>query len=196
MESTASLAPPPLQVATPPVAQDLMDDPELCSARSRSCDLGESLGDGNSRFRERCAGGSSGSRSVPPREGLLRMLETRARHENCVQHLRTLAQRVAALEAENSQLRCGKEKLLVQNQDLHQQLQVLKDTSRRPADNDRTPIGSVATALSSTVTVAEETDGCQRDRRSRSTRTSRVPESKQRASSSKQTGYRIYRLAV
>lgn len=183
VEQQATPPRPRLQVATPPVAQDLTNAQELSYGRSRACGLGESFA---------ARDGSRGTRSTSPSaDGPLRMLGARARHETCVEHVQTLAQRVAALEAESSELRCGIDKERVRNQDLRQQLEALKDTSSRPPSHQITPIGSMATALGSTVTVAEETDGCLQDWRARRARTPTpgVKESKH-VSSSKQIGCR------
>jgi len=85
--------------------------------------------------------------------------QARARHDACVDHLRTLAERVDDLEAENSHLRSSEERLRVQNQELLRQVHQLRVERQRPIERLRSVI-----------------DECVRDREVR-----RAPEQRQEA---------------
>jgi len=97
------------------------------------------------------------------------VLRARDRHEACVEHLRSLAERVDNLEEENFQLRNSEQRLRAQNMELQRQVQLLRVERQRPVERLRGVI-----------------DECVRDREVR-----RTPELRQEAPEQRQVQVRL-----
>lgn len=81
--------------------------------------------------------GRAGSRREFDREDGTAISLARARHETAVDHLRTLAERIESLEAENSRLRGSEERLRSHNQELIRQVHQLRVERQRPVERLR-----------------------------------------------------------